>query len=408
MWKNNGNGVFEEVAGPQGIDGGDAATTGVLYFDIDDDRDLDLYLINHKSANRLFLNDRVGQYTEATERFPGLADEGPGTGALWADMDRNGKADLLLLRGSEPPRLFLQLDGSSYVEDEAFATMAEALGGAVGGVAGDLDLDGDSDLVLFSAGSKGKFGHRLLMNRGNGRFTDPAGLGEEQTAPRARGALAVDFDNDGSLELLVGRVGAPPEIWRAPAPKDRHWLQVIPAMNKDAEALRLHPDAEGLFVEVKSGQRLQVGRIMGSSGYLSSGPRRVHFGLGADAKVDYVRVAWADAVIQSEVEVAADQAWRFAKVKRKPSSCPILFSWDGERFAYITDFLGVGGMGFFSSPGDYPDPDPTEDVLIPPGKLVPRDGRYLVRIAEPLEEATYLDQAHLIAYDHPSDHELYP
>ena len=44
---------------------------------------------------------------------------------------------------------------------------------------------------------------------------------------------------------------------------------------------------------------------------------------------------------------------------RKPSSCPVLFSWDGERFAYVTDILGVGGLGFFVSPDRYAPPDPT-------------------------------------------------
>jgi hypothetical protein len=108
------------------------------------------------------------------------------------------------------------------------------------------------------------------------------------------------------------------------------------------------------------------------------------------------------------MEVAADQAWRIIKVKRKPSSCPLLFSWDGKRFAFVTDFLGVGGVGFFMSPGEYAPPDPTEDVRIPPEAIAPRAGRYRLRVAEPLEEVSYIDELHLLAYDHPDDWELYP
>ncbi len=65
-------------------------------------------------------------------------------------------------------------------------------------------------------------------------------------------------------------------------------------------------------------------------------------------------------------------------------------------------------MGFFVAPGEYAPPDPTEDVRIPPELVSPRDGRYVMRIAEPLEEVTYLDEAHLVAYDHPADWEVYP
>ncbi|MCP3997137.1 MAG: cytochrome c biogenesis factor, partial [bacterium] len=123
---------------------------------------------------------------------------------------------------------------------------------------------------------------------------------------------------------------------------------------------------------------------------------------------DYVRLSWSDAVLQSEMEVASDQIWRIAKMQRKPSSCPILFAWDGERFAFITDFLGVGGVGFFTAPGVYGPPDPTEDIRIPPELIAPREGRYHLRITEPLEEVTYMDELHLVVHDHPKEWEIHP
>jgi hypothetical protein len=408
LFRNNGDGTFTDVALTAGIDGGDAATIGVLFFDADDDRDLDIYLINHRSPNRLFLNDRVGQYTDAAARFPELADAGPGMGAVTGDVDLNGREDLLLLRGPEPPRLFLQVDRARFVEDAAFAATVRNLGGAVGGLLGDFDLDGDLDLALLAAGTGEKTRHRILMNRGAGRFAPPVPLGEEHGAPDARGALAVDLDGNGTLELVVARAGPRPELWRAPAPAGRHWLEVIPAKGGEGEARWVDPSAVGLQVEVKTGRRLQVSSVKSASGYLGGMPRRVHFGLDQYAKADYVRLVWPDAVLQSELEVAADQQWRVGKVLRKPSSCPVLFAWDGAGFAFVTDILGVGGLGFFIAPGEYAPPDPTEDIRIPPELIKPRAGRYLLRIAEPLEEITYLDELHLHAYDHPGNWEVYP
>ena len=191
-------------------------------------------------------------------------------------------------------------------------------------------------------------------------------------------------------------------------PRGRHWLSVFPKKSDDEDKLWLAPTALGLTVEVKTGRQLQTATLKSSSGYLGSPPPRAHFGLGEHEKADYVRLVWADAMLQNELEVAADQTWQITKVHRKPSSCPILFAWDGKRYTFVTDFLGVGGLGFFITPGVYAPPDPTEHVRIPPEKMALKDGRYSLRVAEPLEEVTYFDQLHLIAYDHPSEVEIYP
>jgi len=407
LWRNNGDGRFEDVAGSAGIDGGEAASTAVIAFDFDHDRDLDLYLVNDESANRLFLNERVGDYTDGTELFPHMADAGKGLGAVMRDLDGNGYEDLLLIRGDEPPRLMMCAAPASYSEDGRFTAIADRLGGAFGALAADLDLDGDNDLVLLDAGARGAYQHRVLMNTGLGTFEDPVPLGETEALPRARGALALDLDANGSLELVVARADGAPRVWQAAGLEGRNWLTVLPA-NGEGETRWLDPTAMGLLVEVKAGPTVQIAGLTSASGYLGSAPRRVHFGLGPRAAADYVRLSWLDGVFQSELEVPANQEWRIAKMVRKPSSCPILFTWDGERFTYVTDFLGVGGSGFFVSPGNYGKPDPSEHVRIPPDMIEAKDGQYLLRLAEPLEEVTYLDYARLIAYDHPADWTLYP
>ena len=401
LWRNNGNGSFSEIAVSAGIDGGSASSVSVVFVDIDDDRDLDIYLINNDSSNRVFLNDRVSQYTDATSLFPELADDGPGLGALVGDLDLNGKKDILLLRGPEPPRLFLQVERGSFIEDPVFGSTVQSLNGAAGGMIGDIDLDGDLDLVLLGEENT------ILMNT-EGRFDLAVTFGEKSEVPDSRGAVATDLDGDGSLELIVTRIGARPELWHSPAPENLHWLDIVPVKSKEGHSFQIDPTSEGLQIEVKSGRKLQVASVSGSSGYLSGPPRRLHFGLGKHAKADYVRLTWSDAVFHSEMEVAADQIWRVHKVKKKASSCPILFSWNGERFTYVTDFLGGGGVGFFISPGVYAPPDPTEEVRIPPALITSNKGRYLLRVAELLEEVTYLDQLYLKVYDHPDNWEVYP
>lgn len=401
LWRNNGDGTFRETAATAGIGDATAASVGVVFFDADADLDLDLWVLNRDADHAVFLNDRVGRYTDAGASHTALTSAGPALGAALADLDQDGREDLVLAGAGVPPRVILQPEPGRYVVDEAFAALAPAT--AAGVLCGDLDLDGDVDLVLLDAGAPGMLAHRVFRNRGAGRFESAARLGSERAAPRARGAVAADLDGDGMLELLVACAGAPPELWRAPLPPAHHWLTVAPASGTER-----HGTAIGLLVEVKAGRDLQVARIVSASGYLGSTPTRAHFGLGSHAKADYIRLAWPDAQLQSELEVAAGQIWTVHKVKRKASSCPILFSWSGERFDFVTDFLGVGGLGFFVAPGEYAPPDPTEDVRIPPAQVAEHDGQYLLRVAEPLEEVTYLDALHLIVYEHPADWEVYP
>jgi hypothetical protein len=81
--------------------------------------------------------------------------------------------------------------------------------------------------------------------------------------------------------------------------------------------------------------------------------------------------------------------------------------WDGERFAFVTDFLGAGAMGESGADGVRP-PRPEESVKIEPGRLAPKDGHYLVKIAEPMDEVLYLDKLRMLVIDHPPNLSVYP
>ena len=150
---------------------------------------------------------------------------------------------------------------------------------------------------------------------------------------------------------------------------------------------------------MKTGALFQQYVVGGSAGPVASLPLRIHAGLGPQATVDWLRIMWPDAILQGEVEMAADRVVAIEEQSRKPSSCPYLFAWDGERFAFVADFGGVGGLGYYLGNGRYASPDPTEYLPIP--KLEPRDGHYVLQSLTPLEEITYLDEVKLLAIDHP-------
>ena len=144
-------------------------------------------------------------------------------------------------------------------------------------------------------------------------------------------------------------------------------------------------------------------------------PADLVFGLGARARADVVRVLWPAGILQAETSVAtparggaARQVATITELNRKPSSCPFLYTWNGSRFEFVTDFMGGGEMGYWVAPGAWNVPDPDEYVRIRGDQLRPRDGRYELRVTSELEEAVFLDRLHLIAVAHPSGVDVYP
>jgi hypothetical protein len=133
----------------------------------------------------------------------------------------------------------------------------------------------------------------------------------------------------------------------------------------------------------------------------------VTFGLGARAQADTVRVLWPSGILQTETAPATG-ALVVQELNRKPSSCPFLFTWNGERFEFLTDFMGAGEMGYWEGPGTWNQPNPVEYVRIPGDKLRARGGRFDVRVTNELEEALFADRFQLLAIAHPSDVSVYP
>jgi hypothetical protein len=137
-------------------------------------------------------------------------------------------------------------------------------------------------------------------------------------------------------------------------------------------------------------------------------PADVLFGLGSRPRADVIRVLWPAGIVQAETELASASTAAITELDRKPSSCPFLYTWNGSRFEFVTDFMGGGEMGYWVAPGVRNVPDPDEYVRIRPGQLQARDGRYDLRVTNELEEAVFLDRVELVAVAHPADVQVHP
>jgi len=103
----------------------------------------------------------------------------------------------------------------------------------------------------------------------------------------------------------------------------------------------------GATLTVRAGLREQRVLYTGQSGGANQSLLPAVFGLGGAGKADYIDFLWPDGVAQAEMGLAAGQTHKVAELQRKISSCPVLFAWNGTRFEFITDFAGVGGLGYF-------------------------------------------------------------
>lgn len=215
LYINDGRGFFSDGTAlrlPASTD----QTGGFATGDIDADGDLDVIVLN-RGQDRVLVNDGAGVFTDETDaRFPVTDDAS--RGAVLADLDGDGDLDLLVAnsRGEEPA--LHENDGGGVFTQTVFCNADRVYETLTSVELADLDGDGDLDAVFGNAGPFVS-GHGFLggqsfyfMNNGRGLFIDrteptlPAAI-----APTTDVALG-DVDGDGELDIVLGNSGAPEDV----------------------------------------------------------------------------------------------------------------------------------------------------------------------------------------------------
>ncbi len=231
LYENLGGGEFLDVTARAGV-GDPGWGGGCAAADYDGDGDTDLYLTNY-GPDVLYRNDGDRTFTDAT-RTAGLGDPRWSAGAAFLDYDLDGDLDLYVAsylrfdaadpgvlarrcrwKGAEvmcgprgfPPesdRLYRNDGAGAFTDVTAEAGVAAEARFGLGVVSGDLDADGDPDVVVADDSD----GNLLWSNDGRGRFTDeavPAGvaLSGDGRAQAGMGAELGDYDGDGDEDLVV-------------------------------------------------------------------------------------------------------------------------------------------------------------------------------------------------------------
>ena len=372
LWTNDGRGAFTDFTTEAALEGAVSALQ-VLFSDFDNDRDIDFFILGREQI-QLFTNNRDGTFTDVAATV-GLSSIEPAIAICVEDFDQDQYMDLCLLNADGNLILYVNREGGQFAPAPSISV---PLNEARGLRPVDLDNDGDLDLALF-----GSSGIRLLSRRAD-RFhlEDPILLQGRDVGQ----LLCRDFDGDGRTDLW-----ADGHLLRNQT-EAGHWIKVV------AQGLGSNRQAIGSKVEVKSVNRLQKQEVRDGEPLI--------FGLAAADSVEFVRILWPGGVRQTELATNAGQTLSLTELDRKGTSCPIVYAWDGERFRFVSDINGGAIIGYLLAPNEYNTPDSDEYIRL--GKIAPRDGRYVVKLANQLEEVIYVDALQMVAVDHPNGVDIYP
>jgi enediyne biosynthesis protein E4 len=305
LFHNNGDGTFSDVSKQSGIAQSFAKAWGVVAADLNNDGLIDLYVTNDTVPNFLFANRGKGKFEEigmlAGVGVNAFGKPRSGMGVDAADYDQDGWIDLFEANVDHEMYSLYHND-----KDEAFSDVAlpTGIGEATRLMSGwglkffDCDNDGNVDLLLCNGHPDDTVDKRvesvtflepMLLFRNTGKGFENV---SQQSGPifskrlAGRGLALGDFDNDGSVDVLVTQNNAAPLLLRNNAGRLNHWLGVRLIGTK------ANVDAIGAEITYQAGDLKRRRCKVGGGSYLSSHDPRVVLGIGKRTKIDWLEIRW--------------------------------------------------------------------------------------------------------------------
>ena len=357
LYRNNGDGTFENISESAGVNAAHR-TRAVLWGDVDQDGYIDLYVANLAAPNYLYHNNGDGTFTDITAEA-NAQDFGIAMGSLFFDYDNDGDLDLYLTHDANQPNILYRNDGTGHFDDVSAQSGANIAAQGMGVDFADINNDGFFDLYITNL-----YENVLLVNNGNGTFTEIGGAAGVDDLGMGWGTVFLDYDNDGYSDIYISNdtyfapydnllyrnlgnetfevVGADtplssPMAGYGVATGDvnsdgRPDLLLVNAGTNDGNQLLVNATnnghhfvkvrlkgmqcnaaAIGARVTIEAGGQVQMDEVCAGMGYASQNSFTLHFGLGAASIIDRIEIRWPNGVIETYEALEVDQHYYFTE-----------------------------------------------------------------------------------------------
>jgi hypothetical protein len=322
LYHNNGDGTFTDVTRAAGLLNPELKSLGVVTADLDDDGWPDVYVASDSTIQALYRNRGNGSFEDVSlQSGAGYSQEGraqAGMGVDAGDYDGDGRPDVFVTTFQDDYKTLYHNDGNLRFSDVTYAArLGQVSFSRLSWGTGFQDFDNDGWVDLFVAS-----GHvypqvdgarlpqetyaqpnQVLRNLGNGTFADvtPSAGPGLQVVKSSRGTAFGDFDNDGRIDAVVVNMDDRVTLLHNTTRNANHWLTVRTI------GARSNRDGIGAQVRLRVGGRDQIREVKTSGSFASASDRRVHFGLGAVGKIEWLEVKWPSGAKQTFTDVPADR-----------------------------------------------------------------------------------------------------
>lgn len=330
LYHNNGNGTFSDVSQKSGLwDTIGVYGLSVVVADLDNDGWPDIYVANDSTAATLYQNQKNGTFKDtALEAGAALSPDGrpqAGMGVSVGDYNRDGNLDIVKTNfAGDTDSLYANL-GDGTFEDTTYLSglgiNTRLLGWGVGFF--DMDNDGWLDILMVNGhvypevnGLKTEASYAepkyLYRNLRNGRFedvTNQAGPGIRAAVP-GRGCAFGDYNNNGTLDIVVNCVNAIPQLLRCDSQWKRNWIKVKTIgvkSNRTGIGARVRVTAK--LTKKTTKPLVQIDEVRSGGSYYSQNDLRLHFGLDQADRVDLLEIRWPSGHVDTFKNLAVNKLY---------------------------------------------------------------------------------------------------